>query len=87
MSNKIKIEELDKKMQKDGWRFLGPVLHYKKAWKEQASIYEKNGEYIVSGIDSTGEKELNEPISKIEAEKRINESLKEIRKFMLGSSG
>ena len=87
MSNKIKIEELDKKMQKDGWRFLGPILHYEKAWKEQASIYKKNGEYIVSGIDSTGEKELNEPISKIEAEKRINESLKEIRKFMLGSSG
>ena len=87
MSNKIKIEELDKKMQKDGWRFLGPILHYEKAWKEQASIYEKNGDYVVSGIDSTGEKELNIPISKIEAEKRIDESLKEIRKFMLGSSG
>ncbi len=87
MSNKIKIEELDKKLQRDGWRFLGPILHYEKAWKEQASVYEKNGKYIVSGIDLTGESELNEPISKIEAEKRLDESIKEIRKFMLERSG
>lgn len=87
MSNKIKIEELDKKLQRDGWRFLGPILHYEKAWKKQASIYEKNGKYIVSGIDLTGKSELNEPISKIEAEKRLDESIKEIRKFMLGRSG
>lgn len=85
MVKQNKIEELDKKMRKDGWRFLGPILHYKKAWKEQASIYVKNGDYIVAGIDSTGENELNEPISKIEAEKRLDESLKEIRKYMLGS--
>jgi len=84
MSNKIIIEELDKKLQRDGWTFLGPILHYENAWKNQASIYEKNGKYILSGIDSTGEKELNEPISKIEAEKRLNDSIKEIRKYMLG---
>jgi hypothetical protein len=85
MTKQNKIEEIDKKMQRDGWRFLGPILHYKKAWKEQASVYEKNGDYVVSGIDLTGEKELNEPISKIEAEKSLDESLKEIRKFILGS--
>ena len=85
MTKQNKIEEIDKKMQRDGWRFLGPILHYKLAWKEQASVYEKNGDYVVSGIDLTGEKELNEPISKIEAEKRLDESLKEIRKFILGS--
>ena len=87
MSKKIKIEELVKKLQRDGWKFLGPILHYEKAWKEQASIYEKNGKYIVSGIDLTEKSELNEPISKIEAEKRLDESIKEIRKFMLGRSG
>lgn len=86
MSNKINIEEIDKKMQKNGWKFLGPILHYEKAWKNQASVYEKNGNYIVSGIDSTGKNELNNPISKLEAQKRLDDSLKEIRKYMLGSS-
>ena len=84
MTKKIDIEEIDKKMQSKGWKFLGPILHYEKAWKKQASIYEKDGKYIVSGIDSSGETELKEPISKIEAEKRIDESIKEIRKFMFG---
>jgi len=82
MDSKIDLEELDKKMQEDGWNFKGAVLHYKKAFKEQASIYEKDGKYIVSGIDSSGESVLFEPISKKEAEKRLEESIKEISKFM-----
>jgi len=69
-------------MQKKGWKFFGAILHYKNAWKKQASVYVKNGKYVVSGIDSTGKNELYEPISKKEAEKRVNESIKEIRKFM-----
>ena len=84
MSSKVDINEIDKKLQKEGWKFLGAILHYDKAWKNQASVYEKDGKYIVSGIDSSGNAELNESISKKEAEKRIDESIKEIRKFMLG---
>ena len=84
MDTQIDVEKLDKKMQKNGWRFLGAILHYKKAWKKQASIYEKNGKYIISGVDSSGKSELNEPISKEEAEKRLEESIKEIRRFMFG---
>jgi len=83
MNEEINIELLDKKMQEKGWKFIGPILHYDKAFKNQAAVYEKNGEYIVSGVDSTGEKELSEPISKKEAETRIKESFKEIRKHML----
>ena len=82
MDSEIDLEELDKKMQKDGWNFKGAVLHYKKAFKEQASVYEKEGKYFVSGIDSSGESVLFEPISKKEAEKRLDESIKEISKFM-----
>ena len=77
-----KIEELDKKIQSEGWRFLGPILHYENAWKNQASVYEKKGKYIVAGFDSSGEKDFRDKISKKEAEKRVNESFKEIRKFM-----
>jgi hypothetical protein len=86
MKTKIDVNELDEKMQKNGWKFLGAILHYEKAWKNQASIYEKNGEYVVSGIDSSGQAELHEPISKKEAEKRIDESIKEIRRLMFGIS-
>ena len=86
METKIDVNELDEKMQKNGWKFLGAILHYEKAWKKQASIYEKDGEYIVSGIDASGESELHEPISKKEAEKRIEESIKEIRRLMFGIS-
>jgi hypothetical protein len=86
MKTKIDVDELDKKMQKDGWKFLGAILHYEKAWKNQASIYEKDGKYVVSGIDSSGESELNESISKKEAEKRLDESIKEIRRHMFGIS-
>ena len=73
-------------MQKDGWKFLGPILHYEKALKNQAMIYEKDNKCIVFGIDQTGENILNEPISKKEAEKRIKESLIEISKHMLRES-
>jgi len=85
MNKEINIELLDKKMQKNGWRFIGPILHYDKAWKNQAAVYEKEGKYVVSGIDSTGKTELHEPISKNEAETRIKESFKEIRKHMLAA--
>lgn len=77
------IEKIDKKLTDEGWIFKGAILNYDTAWKNQASIYEKNGEYIVSGLDSMGETEINEKISKDEAEKRIDESMKEIRKFMI----
>ena len=82
MSKKINVEDLDEKMRKGGWTFLGAILHYGNAYKKQASIYVKNGKYVVSGIKSNGETELFEPISKKEAEKRIKESIEEIRKFM-----
>jgi hypothetical protein len=86
MDSKIDVEELDKKMQKNGWNFLGVILNYDKAWKKQASIYERKGKYIISGIDSTGEGELYESICKKEAEKRIEEGIKEIRKYMFSVS-
>jgi len=86
MKNKIDVNELDKKMQENGWKFLGAILHYQKAWKNQASIYEKDGKYVVSGVDSSGKAELNEPISKKEAEKRLDVSIKEIRRLMFGIS-
>ena len=86
MKSKIDVEELDEKMQKKGWKFLGAILHYEKAWKKQASIYEKDGKYVISGIDASGESELNESISKKEAEKRLDESFKEIKKYMFGES-
>ena len=82
MSKNINVEELDEKMRKDGWTFKGAVLHYEQAYKKQASIYEKNGKYVVSGIKSDGNSELKTPISKKEAEKRLKESIDEIRKLM-----
>jgi hypothetical protein len=86
MNSKIDVEELDKKMRENGWKFLGAILHYEKAWKNQASIYEKDGKYVVSGVDSSGETELHEFISKKEAEKRLDDSFKEIKKYMFGLS-
>ncbi len=73
-------------MQEQGWKFLGAILHYKKAWKNQASIYEKDGKYVVSGLDSSEEAEVHEPISEKEAKKRLYDSLEEIRKFIFGMS-
>ena len=85
MDKQKEIELIDKKMQDDGWIFFGPLLHYKKAWKEQAAIYVKNGKYIVSGIESKGEFELNESITEVEAIKRKKESLEEIKKHIFSS--
>ena len=82
MYNKIDINALDQKMQKDGWTFKGAILHYKKAFKEQALVYEKDGNYVVSGIDTSGKNELFESISKKEAEKRLKDSIKEISKYI-----
>ncbi|MEF8879240.1 MAG: hypothetical protein V5A64_02455 [Candidatus Thermoplasmatota archaeon] len=78
-------DELDKKMRKNGWSFVGPILHYEKALENQASVYKKNGKYVVSGIDSSGKEELLEPIEKGEAEKRVKESMEEIKKHMFSS--
>ena len=86
MNIKIDVEKIDKKMQKNGWEFLGAILHYEKAWKNQASVYKKDDKYMVLGIDASGKGELYEPISKKEAEKRLEDSIKEIRKLMLGIS-
>jgi hypothetical protein len=86
MVEKLDVDKIDEKMQKNGWKFLGPILHYPKAYKNQASIYEKDGKYVISGMDYTGKKELFEKISKKEAEKKVNESIKEIRKFMILNS-
>ena len=83
---KIDLEKLDKKMREEGWKFLGPILHYEKALKNQAMVYEKNDNYIVFGVDKTSKNILNEPIPKKDAEKRIKESLIEISKHMLRKS-
>ena len=85
MDKQKEIEDLDKKMQEKGWKFYSPILHYDKAWKNQAVIYGKDGKYIVSGFDKSGEKEIFEPISKKEAEKRSKESLEEIKKHMFSA--
>ncbi len=84
MENKIDVDKIDERLRKEGWRFFGPILHYQNALKDQASIYEKDGKFIVSGIDKSGEKELNEPITKEEAEKRVEESLEEIKNYVFG---
>lgn len=83
---KLDINDIDKKLQKNGWTFIGPILGYEKAFKKQASVYEKNEKYIVAGIDKTGEKEFQESISKEDAQKRTKESIIKISKFMLTNS-
>jgi len=84
MDKRTQVEKIDKKMQEQGWKFFGPILHYEKAWKDHAAIYERDGKYVVSGLDFSGEKELHEPIEKKEAIKRSEESLEEIKKYILG---
>jgi len=84
MDKRAHIEKIDKKMQEQGWRFFGPVLHYKKAWKDHAAIYERNGTYVVSGLDVSGENELHESIEEKEAIKRKEEGFDEIKKFVFG---
>jgi len=61
------------------------IIALQEAWKEQAAIYVKNGKYIVSGIESKGEFELNESITEVEAIKRKKESLEEIKKHIFSS--
>ena len=86
MDNKVDVESIDKRMQEEGWKFLGAILHYKKAWKNQAAIYEKDGKYVVSGLDSSEEAELHESITEKEAKKRLHDSLEEIRELIFGIS-
>lgn len=78
------MDEIDEKLRSKGWVFLGPILHYKKALKDQACVYKKQDEFLVAGIDSSGENDFYDPISKNEAEKRVKESLEEIKKHMFG---
>jgi len=84
MDKRTQVEKIDKKMQEQGWKFFGPILHYKKAWKDHAAIYERNGKYVVSGLDVSGENELNDPIKEKEAIKRKEEGFNEIKKFVFG---
>ena len=82
MTPHIDVNEIDKKLIDNGWTFVGPVLHYPDAWKDQGSVYVKDKHYIVAGIDASGEGELHKPIPEKEAKKRVTESLKEIRRLM-----
>ena len=84
MDKRTQVEKIDKKMQEQGWNFFGPILHYKKAWKDHAAIYERDGKYVVSGLDESGENELHEPIEKKKAIKRKEEGFDEIKKFVFG---
>ena len=86
MIDKTDINKIDEQMQKNGWVFLGPILNYKKALKDQALVYKKNDEYIVLGIDKTGTNTFKDKIEKNAAEKRVKESMTEISKYMLKSS-
>ena len=54
MDKRAHIEEIDKRMQEQGWTFFGPILHYKNAWKDHAAIYKREGKYVVSGLDFSG---------------------------------
>jgi len=86
MVDETDINKIDEQMQKDGWIFLGPILHYEKALKDQALVYKKSDEYIVLGIDKTGANTFKDHIEKNTAEKRVKESMIEISKHMLRSS-
>ena len=83
MDKREHIEKIDKRMQEQGWSFFGPILHYKNAWKDHAAIYKRDGKYVVSGLDSGGEKELHEEIEEKEAITRAEEGLEEIKKYIL----
>lgn len=82
MDIKNEMNKIDEKLRGEGWVFLGPILHYKKAFKNQACVYKKNNEFLVTGIDISGEKKFYDQISKLDAEKRVEESLSEIKKHM-----
>ncbi len=85
MKVKVDVNEIDKRLREQGWEFVGPILHYDSAFQQQAAIYKKDGQYIVSGIDSSGENELNDSIKPAEAEQRVKEANKEIRKHVLSN--
>ena len=36
MNKDSDVNDLDKKIQDDGWKFVGAILNYEKAWKNQA---------------------------------------------------
>ncbi len=84
MDKRAQVEKIDKKMQEQGWKFFGPILHYEKAWKDHAAIYERDGKYVVAGLDASGDNELLESIEKKEAIKRKEEGFDEIKKFVFG---
>ncbi len=86
MTNETDINKIDEEIQKKGWIFLGPILHYEKAVKDQALVYKKENEYIVLGIDKTKNEIFKDKIEKNVAEKRVKESMTEISKHMLNSS-
>ena len=70
MDKRVHIEEIDKKMQEQGWKFIGAILHYKKAWKSQAAVYEQNGKYVVSGLDASGKNAQRLPAARIHEKER-----------------
>ena len=86
MTDDADINKIDEEMQKDGWVFLGPILHYEKAAKDQALVYKKEDEYLVLGIDKAQNEIFKDKIEKNVAEKRVKESMIEISKHMLGAS-
>jgi len=86
MTNETDINKIDEEMQKKGWIFLGPILHYEKAVKDQALVYKKENEYIVLGINKNENEVFKDKIQKNIAEKRVKESMIEISKHMLKSS-
>ena len=86
MTNETDINKIDEEMQKEGWVFLGPILHYEKAIKDQALVYKKENEYIVLGVGKAGNEIFRDKIEKNVAEKRVKESMIEISKHMLGAS-
>ena len=86
MTDEIEINKIDEQMQKDGWTFLGPILHYEKAVKDQALVYKKENEYIVLGVTKDENEIFKDKIEKDLAEKRVKESMIEISKHMLGAS-
>ena len=86
MTDETDINKIDEQMQKEGWIFLGPILHYEKAVKDQALVYKKEDAYIVLGINKTENEIFKDKIEKDVAEKRVNESMIEISKHMLGAS-
>ncbi len=86
MTEETNINKLDEQLQKQGWIFLGPILNYEKASKNQALVYKKNEEYIVLGIDKNQGNIFKDKIEKDIAEKRVKESMIQISKHMLGSA-